>query len=928
MNHIPRFLRNFFSVLSIFSLVIFSPAILTASDDETEASTKPYSLSVQALQNVEGVTEVQFTVNADRDEFSVPTLAPQIQIKYFEWETKKKKEKLKRQWTETFENVTLTPVPNTRTATGSLEFTNMEIEGVIEAKAKIEGIKTRTKNNGEVKTKTVVKTAKNGAVVWPRPDVELSIENPPTQAVLGSPVTLNVRLKETKGYLGTSASVVLKLGSQVLDSSEEITLLPNGEAVVSLSATVYDAGFQQWVVEATDLGSEDFDENNNSIVMQVEVVDPLLGQGWNMIWQDEFAGNSIDLTKWEHEITGWGGGNAELEYYTDRSENSFVQEGKLHLVAIEGDFSGPLNSPIDPTNISNELDPGESVVTQPYSSARLRTKGKADFKYGRMEVRAKLPTGQGLWPAIWMLPTDNIYGNWAASGEIDIMEMVGHEPDIVHGTLHFGGEWPNNTSRGNEYHLTDGTTFNDDFHTFAVEWEPGEIRWYIDGLHFQTQTHELIYLWNPVTQQLEQVEQDYASFSGSGVVGPYRGWFSGNCEPEEATAFYPAPFDQDFHFLLNVAVGGAWPGPPDETTVFPQEMVVDYVRVYQRSEGYVDLADNSAGGDPTSCSPDNSGNTGGPLNVYVDGAVGDGWTLGVWEAVGGNMSVTDAEDSAGNTAKAKQVSYSGSAALFFFAESPQDLSPYLNAGGSLKFDVKTVSTAQGPVTLRIDCGWPCRSDIDITNDLPAVGEWKEISVPLQAFQDAGIEGFTFTELMTAFVLAADHPVELVVANIRWEVDVEPLTIFVDQVNAQWPFYTWELEPGFIAVSDAANAEGVPGTALQVSYSGLSQIYFQSAEGQDLSAYLTAGASLKFDIQVVSASQGSVTARIDCGWPCRSEVDITSQVSTVGEWQEVSIPLHQFESAGIEGFTFTNVNTPLVLLSSGSFEAVVANVRWE
>ena len=250
--------------------------------------------------------------------------------------------------------------------------------------------------------------------------------------------------------------------------------------------------------------------------------DPAEIEGWNLIWRDEFDGNSIDSSKWEHEVNAWGGGNNELQYYTASSANSRVIDGKLIIEARAGSYTG---------------DEG----TRDYTSARLRTLNKGDWLYGRMEGRMKLPTGQGSWPAFWMLPTDWAYGGWAASGEIDIMELVGHEPSTVHGTLHYGGEWPQNTYSGEGYSING--SFADDFHVFAVEWDPGEIRWYVDGVHYQTQTN----------------------------------WYS-------SAGAYPAPFNQRFHIILNVAVGGNWPGNPDATTFFPQLMEVDYVRVYQRAE--------------------------------------------------------------------------------------------------------------------------------------------------------------------------------------------------------------------------------------------------------------------------------------------------------------------------------------------------------
>jgi len=245
--------------------------------------------------------------------------------------------------------------------------------------------------------------------------------------------------------------------------------------------------------------------------------------GWELVWHDEFSGKSIDLSKWSFEVNAQGGGNNELQYYVERKENTFVKDGSLHIQALEESYTGPEG-------------------TRQYTSARLRTKGLGDWTYGRFEISAKLPTGKGLWPAIWMMPTDSTYGTWAASGEIDILEMLGHEPYMVHGTLHYGGEWPYNTHSGDYFLLKNAQVFPDDFHTFVLEWEPREFRWYVDGELYQTQTE-----WHTD---------------------------GGN---------YPAPFDQRFHIILNVAVGGNWPGTPDYNTHFPQIMQVDYVRVYQKS---------------------------------------------------------------------------------------------------------------------------------------------------------------------------------------------------------------------------------------------------------------------------------------------------------------------------------------------------------
>lgn len=246
-------------------------------------------------------------------------------------------------------------------------------------------------------------------------------------------------------------------------------------------------------------------------------------KGWKLVWHDEFDGSLIDPKKWEHEVNALGGGNNELQYYTDRPANSYIENSNLVIRALKEHYTGP-----------------EGI--REYTSARIRTKKKGDWKYGRFDIKAKLPCGQGIWPAIWMLPTEWVYGGWAASGEIDIMELLGHEPNKAYGTLHYGGEWPDNVHTGTFYVLPRGN-FSEDFHIFTLEWEPNEFRWYVDGVHYQTQTE----------------------------------WYS-------KKAKYPAPFDQYFHLLLNVAVGGNWPGNPDNTTIFPQKMIVDYVRVYKKND--------------------------------------------------------------------------------------------------------------------------------------------------------------------------------------------------------------------------------------------------------------------------------------------------------------------------------------------------------
>jgi len=248
---------------------------------------------------------------------------------------------------------------------------------------------------------------------------------------------------------------------------------------------------------------------------------------WSLHWADEFDGSNLDLSKWEFMIgnggaygnPGWG--NNELQYYTNFASNLSVGNGTMKITAIKTNFGG-----------------------QEYTSARIRTINRLDFKWGRVEARIKLPSTSGVWPAFWMLPTDSPYGGWASSGEIDIMESV-NNADRIYGTLHHGGQWPQNQHTGSS--IATGIDYSQDFHVYAIEWDPNEIRWYLDGTQFGT-----------------KITSD---------------WFS-----SAASSNPRAPFDSNFHLLLNVAVGGNFPGNPNGSAQWPQTMEVDWVRVFRREQ--------------------------------------------------------------------------------------------------------------------------------------------------------------------------------------------------------------------------------------------------------------------------------------------------------------------------------------------------------
>ncbi|ADU28972.1 family 16 glycosylhydrolase [Evansella cellulosilytica] len=329
----------------------------------------------------------------------------------------------------------------------------------------------------------------------------------------------------------------------------------------------------------------DVDTNNtphrvyfdNIVLKEVDSFEqpPQPDREWELVWSDEFEGNELDTTKWNYDIgngfysgsewiPGWG--NNEKQYYTE--ENISVEDGYLVIEARE------LDEPIT-----------DQHGTYQFTSGKITTENLFSQAYGRFEARMKLPEGQGYWPAFWMMPQDDVYGGWAASGEIDIMENRGSETDRVGAAIHYGGVWPRNTHSGGSYRFPEGQSTTD-FNTYSIEWEPGEIRWYVNDDLYTT----------------------------------LNDWHSENGE-------YPAPFDQEFFMILNLAVGGWYGGDPDETTEFPGQVVVDYVRVYEE-----------VGADYPDPTPPGDGNGEDPGQDPGDGnQPGNG--SGGWVEIGENLIV-------------------------------------------------------------------------------------------------------------------------------------------------------------------------------------------------------------------------------------------------------------------------------------------------
>ena len=241
--------------------------------------------------------------------------------------------------------------------------------------------------------------------------------------------------------------------------------------------------------------------------------------GWKLVWSDEFNqpdGSPPDSANWSFETGGNGWGNNEMEFYTARTNNARVENGKLVIEARQEGYGG-----------------------KGITSARLVTKGKCSWTYGRIEARIQIPRGQGIWPAFWMMGTNIDSAGWPGCGEIDIMENIGKEPGIVHGTVH-GPGYSGEHGIGGPFKLSGDTLLANDFHVYGIEWTTNRIDWYIDG-------------------------QTYFSIT-----------------PARLPPGAPWAFDQPKFVILNLAVGGGWPGYPDATTIFPQRMLVDYVRVYQK----------------------------------------------------------------------------------------------------------------------------------------------------------------------------------------------------------------------------------------------------------------------------------------------------------------------------------------------------------
>ena len=638
---------------------------------------------------------------------------------------------------------------------------------------------------------------------------------------------------------------------------------------------------------------------------------------WVMIWEDDFNGDSIDDGKWNFEVDCAGGGNNEKQCYTDSKDNAFVENGILNIVAL----------------------PAEEGATKPYTSARLNTRYKADFKYGRFEMRAKLPSGQGAWPAFWMMPTDEVYGGWPRSGEIDIVEAVnlkvptddGLESNI-YGTLHYGKEWPNNDQSGKAYTFDQASNPADDFHTYAIEWQEGEIRWYVDDYLYATQRKsELLY-----------------NASGEALALKHKGWYSEYFDQTtgELTTFWDAsPYDQEFYLILNFAVGGDWPENVNatgiDTSAFEngQAFEIDYVRVYECAQnpdtgkgcetvrpGYDSVEDALVEGAAPAPTPPSDG-TVTPLTIF-DGSFNPNWPA--WDCCGGSTPALVEDVERGEVVEfniGAQPTVNGfiSREAFITDEngvaSPYDASAMLE-DGYVRFDMQIMSlpaTPDAPWLFKIESD-EGSSAVEMNLNMstegvePVVGEWQTFTFPLQALADAGLN-VSLIDVIMIFPAwgqgeGAVYRVDNVEITNGASTSLPSLTLFTDETNIDWPL--WDCCGGStpIEVMDD-EAHGVTAEfsiGAQPTVMGFINRTSSGGSGSqfDATALVDEG-MLQFEMKVISLSSTPEAAWLlkvesDNGTTA-VEVNLNTSVEGVdpvaGEWQTYTFPISTLLQAGLD-----------------------------
>ncbi|MCY4094910.1 MAG: family 16 glycosylhydrolase [Gammaproteobacteria bacterium] len=666
-----------------------------------------------------------------------------------------------------------------------------------------------------------------------------------------------------------------------------------------------------------------------------EPLNPLTPRGWELVWSDEFDGTSLDSSKWNIQtgdgtaegIPGWG--NNELQSY--QAANISVGGGNLTITARE-----------------------ESADGRDYTSGRINTAEKMDFTYGRVEASVHAASGQGLWSAFWMLPTNSEYGTWAAGGEVDILEVFSRDPvPFTQAALHYGMAWPLNTFVYQKYEGVDPV---DGFHVYAVEWDEQELRWFVDGAHYFTVNRSTY--WNYFLNT-----ETNAHEAGSDS----------------------APFDRPFHLLLNLAVGGNLPGAPVASS-FPGELRVDYVRVYKCNideatgrgcDGFIDYTDPSVVAQLPqkvfTASYDLYVDSAGPLTFPNTEDVVP-LSIGVYDANG--ALVFSEVDSGSDRGMVIDMLTSGGGNFNIFPASNErqtlfgmgSASDPANYAGEVSFDLYVFSegtdSASG-VQVKLDSGFPDLGFVELPiADLP-MDEWTTITVQISDIaHNAGNFGggpVDLSNVLSLFVLEPTGAAHLQVDNIRLSCahinqddcgiappspppppSNEPFLVYIDGVDPAWDrgVGASDSSTGWSDYFDGTTANKVQwreidaddaarGKVLEVTFSDLDAqgVWFiQSSMAVDLAAY--AGGTVSFDIKVddYSSNEGGMTMKIDCFFPCTSGDQVIGKVGD-GEWESVEIPVSRLLGGGLN---LASVNTgivifPMDLSSPVTFQ--LDNVQW-
>ena len=681
------------------------------------------------------------------------------------------------------------------------------------------------------------------------------------------------------------------------------------------------------VLVACSGGNEDPAQGGNQPTV------PLTPKGWNLVWSDEFDGSALDSSNWNIQtgdgtaegIPGWG--NNELQSY--QAANVTVADGNLIITARQEQADG-----------------------REYTSGRINTDGKLDIQYGRIEASIHAAAGQGMWSAFWMLPTDSAYGTWAAGGEIDIMEVFSRDPSPFNqAAIHYGMAWPLNTFKYEKYMDVDPA---DGFHVYALEWDAQEVRWFVDGAHFYTVRNSTY--WN---YYVDAATNAHVEGSDS------------------------APFDQPFHLLLNLAVGGNLPGAPTPTRCPRNCASTTCASTSAQSTPKPARVATASRTTPTRRSFHLLGDSvyRAAYDLYVD-AVGPltfpdtedvvALDFGVYDA-GGALALSEVE--AGDRGMVIDVNTSGGGNFSIFPSSlaRQTLFGMGSASdpgdyaGEVQFDLYIFGDETDPASslqVKLDSGFPDLGFVDLPVETLTKDAWTTITVQISdiAHNPGNFGGgpVDLAQVLSLFVLEPTSHAHVRVDNIRiicghvGQGDCgimppappppaagEPQPVYIDAVDPIWDVGIAAADSGtnWANYSDGANpankvqwseiAAGDRGQILEVSFSDSEAFgvwFIQASMGVDLGAY--APGSVSFDIKVddYGDNEAGMTMKIDCIFPCTSGDQRIGKVGD-GDWETVEIPVAQLLGGGLN---LATVNTGIVAFPTEQTSALtfqLDNVQW-